>query len=352
MKHKTGDYLPLSYKTRLLVPKINTGILEKYGIHSFILDSELLPQYNTINNMKDGTEVVADTQLSLVTSILGSLDDLSHRIQETNPIKFVVFDLVMLNGVWLTEEKFDEVLTNLQIQVDNMIITQDEFEEKKSKYRTQYSCKNRLEALNKIYNILKLAGMGNYIDKPKSTMINKDEFYRNILAEGGEGVVAKDLDSLYETEGKRRGAWVKLKRTVSQSMMAENLGDTLDAFIIGFEKGNDGTSIENLVGTLHFGIYLLDDNDNLILDEEGNPKIHYIASVAGLPLNLREAMTEIIDGQVQLKKNFYNMVAEIDGQDISSKNLRFSHARLINWRPDRSSDTCQIKESFIKSLVL
>lgn len=136
--------------------------------------------------MRDGTEVIADTQLSLVTSILGSLDDLSHKIQETNPIKFVVFDLVMLNGVWLTEEKFNEVLTNLQIKVDNMIITQEDFEEKKKQYKTQYSCRSRLNALNKIYNILKLAGMNNYIDKPRSTMINKDEFYKNILNEGGE----------------------------------------------------------------------------------------------------------------------------------------------------------------------
>ena len=144
----------------------------------------------------------------------------------------------------------------------------------------------------------------------------------------------------------------KLKRSVSQSMMAENMGDTLDAFIIGFEKGNEGTSIENLISTLHFGIYLQDDEGNLLLDDEGNPKIHYIASVSGLSLALRETMTEIINGQVQLKQEYYNMVAEIDGQDISSKNLRFSHARLLRWRPDRSSDTCQIKYSFIKSLVM
>lgn len=352
MKLLTGDYLPLSYKTRLLIPEINKEILKKYGIKSFILDSELLPQYDQIYNMKDGTEVVADTQLSLVTSILGALDDLSHKIQETNPIKFTVFDIVMINGVWLDENHYNEAIETLKNLRDNMKITNEEFETKERAYREYFSCRNRIKTLEKVYTILKGAGLGNYIDRPQHTMTNKDTFYNNILARGGEGVVAKDLNSLYETEGRRRGQWVKLKRSVSQSMMAENMGDTLDAFIIGFEKGNEGTSIENLISTLHFGIYLQDDEGNLMLDEEGNPKIHYIASVSGLSLNLRETMTEIVNGQVQLKDEYYNMVAEIDGQDISSKNLRFSHARLIRWRPDRSADSCQIKYGFIKSLVM
>lgn len=323
------DCLPISYKTRLLLPKIDTSILEKYHIDKFIIDSELVPQDTEIHDMADGTEVVADTQLSLVTSILGSLDDLSHKIQETNPLKFMTFDIIKLNDLWLYD----------------------------------YPLKKRKEVLDKVFTALKLAKMGNYIEKVPSTMYNKDEFYNKIVAAGDEGVVAKDLNSKYDTLGKRKGEWVKIKRSVSQAMalntdesesiLSDRLGDTLDAFVIGFDKGNDGTNIENLVGTLHFGIYLLDDNDNVICDEEGNPKIHHIGSISGLSLKLREMITEIdSEGKVQLRKDFYNKVAEIDGQDISSKNLRLSHCRLISWRPDRSADTCKIKESFIKGLVL
>lgn len=207
MKLKTGDYLPLSYKTRLVVPEVNKEILKKYGIKSFILDSELLPQYDQIYNMKDGTEVVADTQLSLVTSILGSLDDLSHKIQETNPIKFTVFDIVMINGVWLDENNYNKTIETLKTLRDNMKITNEEFEAKERAYKEYFSCKNRIKTLEKVYTILKGAGLNNYIDRPKTTMVNKDDFYNNILAQGGEGVVAKDLNSLYETEGRRRGAW-------------------------------------------------------------------------------------------------------------------------------------------------
>ena len=64
-------------------------------------------------------------------------------------------------------------------------------------------------------------------------------------------------------------------------------------------------------------------------------------------------MTEItLDGRVTLKTSYYNRVAEIDGQDISSKNYRLAHAVIKRWRPDRSSDTCMMKESFMKSLIL
>ena len=58
------------------------------------------------------------------------------------------------------------------------------------------------------------------------------------------------------------------------------------------------------------------------------------------------------DGNVALNRSYYNRVAEIDGQDISSKNYRLAHAVIKRWRLDRSSDTCMMKESFIKNLVL
>lgn len=174
------DELPISYKTRLLIPNIDTSILKKYGIKSFIIDSELVPQYDTINNMADGTEVVADTQLSLVTSILGSLDEASHKIQETNPLKFMTFDCIKLNDLWLDK----------------------------------YPLKKRLEVLDKLYSALKLAGMGSYIDKVPSTTYNKDKFYNDILLKGGEGVVAKDLNSTYDMEAKRDRTLGKIKENI------------------------------------------------------------------------------------------------------------------------------------------
>lgn len=313
------DCLPISYKTKLLMPEIKTDVLSKYGIKSFIIDTELVPLQKQINAMANGVELVADTQLSLVTSILGSLDDLSHRMQETNPLKFIAFDLVMLNGQWLTD----------------------------------YPLLKRDKVLNGVINALKFAGMDIRLEKVQSTVVDKHKFYERILSSDGEGVVAKDLNSKYDLLGKRAGEWIKIKRTVSQSLLMEKMGDTVDAFVSGFTEGTPGTTNAGLVGALEFSIYLTDDFDNLILDENGNPVTHHIATVSGITSELRQVIsTKDEYGRVALNPNFYGKVATIDGQDISSRNYRFAHATFQGWRPDRSIESCKMRKSFLERLVL
>lgn len=313
------DCLPISYKTKLLMPEIKTEVLSKYGIKSFIIDTELVPLQKQINAMANGVELVADTQLSLVTSILGSLDDLSHRMQETNPLKFIAFDLVMLNGQWLTD----------------------------------YPLLKRDKVLNGVINALKFAGMDIRLEKVQSTVVDKHKFYERILSSDGEGVVAKDLNSKYDLLGKRAGEWIKIKRTVSQSLLMEKIGDTVDAFVSGFTEGTPGTANAGLVGALEFSIYLTDDFDNLILDEKGNPVTHHIATVSGITSELRQVIsTKDEYGRVALNPNFYGKVATIDGQDISSRNYRFAHATFQGWRPDRSIESCKMRKSFLERLVL
>lgn len=313
------DCLPISYKTKLLMPEIKTDVLSKYGIKSFIIDTELVPLQKQINAMANGVELVADTQLSLVTSILGSLDDLSHRMQETNPLKFIAFDLVMLNGQWLTD----------------------------------YPLLKRDKVLNGVINALKFAGMDIRLEKVQSTVVDKHKFYERILSSDGEGVVAKDLNSKYDLLGKRAGEWIKIKRTVSQSLLMEKMGDTVDAFVSGFTEGTPGTANAGLVGALEFSIYLTDDFDNLILDENGNPVTHHIATVSGITSELRQVIsTKDEYGRVALNPNFYGKVATIDGQDISSRNYRFAHATFQGWRPDRSIESCKMRKSFLERLVL
>ena len=174
-----------------------------------------------------------------------------------------------------------------------------------------------------------------------------------VIADGKEGIVAKDLNTVYDSSGKRRGEWVKIKRSVTQSLMQENLGDTVDAFVIGFEEGTKGTSNEGLVGAIKFGVYLTDVNNDYIEDEKGNPLIHHIATVSGISQELREAISvKDENGNVALRPDVYGKVASIDGQDVSSKTQRFAHAVLVNWRTDRSADTCKFQQSLLNSLIL
>ena len=136
-------------------------------------------------------------------------------------------------------------------------------------------------------------------------------------------------------------------------MSAEGLGDTVDAFVIGFEEGTPGTANEGLVSSLKFGVELLDPSNEPILDQSGDPLVHHIATVGGLTQELKEAITtKDIFGNVALKQEIYGKVASIDGQDLSSRNLRFAHAVLVNWREDRSANTCKLRKDILEKLVL
>ena len=69
-------------------------------------------------------------------------------------------------------------------------------------------------------------------------------------------------------------------------------------------------------------------------------------------MELRQKMTELVDGEPVLKKEWYGQVAEVDGVCVSGRARRLKHARLINWRPDRSPDTCIMSEEFLNSMIL
>ena len=100
-------------------------------------------------------------------------------------------------------------------------------------------------------------------------------------------------------------------------------------------------------------MYLTDENNEYILDENGEPTIHHLATISGFTDELRHLISDKDEfGKVTLKKAFYGKVAEIDGQDISSKNYRFAHAVFKGWRPDRSAESCKFQKVILEKLVL
>ena len=156
-----------------------------------------------------------------------------------------------------------------------------------------------------------------------------------------------------ELLSREAGEWVKIKRSVTGSLLEQNYGDTFDCFVIGFNEGQKGTRNEGLIGSLNFGIYLLDNNNQIIVDEHGIPVIHWVATVGGLSDELRQALTtRDFNGNVQLRPDVYGAVGVIDGQDLSDKNLRLAHARLLQWRNDKSAQQCTIRKDFLERLVL
>ena len=307
------DFLPINYGPKLY-DSISYEVLQ--NIPNFIIDGELVLSSNQIVK-SDEVEVIADTPLNMVAAILSADYELSKKFQELNPVKLIVFDILMYD---------DNDLTNLPL-------------------------KERKKYLDIIYD--KLKGLINIEKVPNQGALSTEEYYNQIVQQGGEGLVVKDINSLYDTKGKRSGEWVKIKRTVTGSLIEEKYGDTFDAFVIGFNPGTKGTKNENLVGSLEFGIYLLDDNNEVIKDEWGTPIIHHIASVSGITDALRQNISTFDnEGNVVLKPQIYGAIGVLDAQDISDKNMRMTHARLLEWRLDKTPEQCTIRKDFLERLIL
>ena len=306
------DLLPIDFADKIVVPLLNADIIN--NMQSFVLDCEVVP----VNGEVTDERVRAANQLNVVSSILQYLPEESHFIQETNPLKSIAFDCLMYDGQYL----FDKPL------------------------------KERQDYLHKLVQLLQIAGFRIELVPTKPEGMKKEEYYYQIIDNNGEGVIAKNLNDTYDITGRRDGRWVKLKRSVQETLIRAG-EDSLDAFVTGFKLGTPGTKNENKVGSLIFSVYLTDDNNQILYHDDGNPMIHEIAVVGGLTDDLRDMLTWYDeDGNVMLNPRFLNQVASINGQDISSRELRFMHATMESWRLDRSFNTCLVKKSLLESMVM
>lgn len=308
-----SDYLPISYSKKLY-DNVNVNLLK--DIPDFVIDGELVLKDTEVHK-DESINIIADTPLNMVSAILSADYELSKTFQRLNPVKLVVFDILMYDGENLTNKPLRERKKYLDL------------------------------VFNKLKDIISIELV------PNSHGLTTKEFYNQIVSVGGEGLVVKDLDSTYDIKGKRAGEWVKIKRSVTGSLLEQNYGDTFDCFVIGFNEGAKGTRNEGLVASLNFGIYLLDENNQVIKDDNGIPKIHHVATVGGLTDELKYAITyKDFNNEVQLRPDVYGAVGVIDGQDLSDKNLRLAHAKLISWRNDKSAEQCCIRKDFLERLVL
>lgn len=307
------DLLPIDYADKIVIPPLNNQIID--NLQSFVLDCEVIPANGEVTDDR----VKADSQLNVVSSILQYLPEESHHIQETNPLKFISFDCLQFNN---------------ELLIDKPMI-------------------KRFDYLVKLEKIIELAGFPVELIESKPDNMTKEEYYNYIIDDGGEGVVAKDTTATYDILGKRDGRWTKIKRSASETLSRLS-GDTVDAFVSGFTRGTPGTKNENKVGALIFSVYLTDDNNQLLYNEQGLPVIHEIAQISGLTDELRDMLTFYDEDTdtLELNPRFYNQVAEVDGQDISSQTMKLMHPVMRVWRPDRDASTCLIKKSVLESMIL
>ena len=126
-------------------------------------------------------------------------------------------------------------------------------------------------------------------------------------------MVAKHKKSPYIASSSRTKYWIKIKKS-----------ETYSLFVDGFIRGTSDKGWENLVGALMF--YALDLNNN---------KVH-VAYCSSMTLEKRKAIS-IYDSDtdtVSLHLSEYGKVYEVEGQELTGRNFRLSHARIVSERFD------------------
>jgi len=173
------------------------------------------------------------------------------------------------------------------------------------------SFKHRLEFLNEFKRYIKSSGYDQFIEFEDLILKDKEQHFKEIIKAGGEGIVLKDLEAPY-FPGARSQSWLKLKRS-----------DTVDAIIIGYDRGKEWEK-KGLIGSVELGVF----------DECGD--LRSIGRVSSLSLQKRIEMTEVFEGIPTLKKEYLGTVVECRFQELN-KNLRGRHLQILSFREGQNA---------------
>lgn len=174
----------------------------------------------------------------------------------------------------------------------------------------------------------------------KGSKEEKQIFLETILNEGGEGVCVHNMKGHYSTSENRGKDFVKIKRSLQQH---SGLDDTVDGFVTGFKMSNENAGNAGLIGSLEFSFYMQKDDGTLVK--------HVCAFAPNLPLEMKKAITitDPLTGEVSMRQDMYNQVAELNGQEFSAKSLRMEHPAIVRFRSDKRPDECVYTEAWVRA---
>lgn len=293
------DYLPQDYSDNIYVTSKNFDYP-----NNFVLDCEAVS-----TNPEVETNIRCLTQLQSTAALLNLNAPESIKIQKKYPLKFFVFDC-LFDGENLIDSNWD--IRHAHAAKLQALLADNGF-----------CCE-----LNKV------------IENTPDNKYAKREFYEQYIAHQGEGVVIKNKYAKYHATSSRTIDCVKVKRSTQDSLTKD-----LDAFITDFVVGNDGTRNENMVVGFVFSIQMKKDDGSIIT--------HPIATCSNVSDFIKDDATVISDdGSIKLNPTYYGKVATLQGQNISARQLKLTHAVIDCWRPEKSCDQCEIlKESELRSLI-
>jgi DNA ligase-1 len=266
------------------IPHI-TGVALK-GYEDTIIDGEI---------MSPNPDKVA------VTSIMGALPDKAlERQAEFGNVRYNVFDILYYKG----EDVQNKTLLERKELLDEVV-----------------------EAYNK-------AGVKEIFSLPlfMGTGDQKREYYKTIIARGGEGIILKDINSKYE-QGERPKTWVKVKKMITSDVVCMSTVPAEKWYAKPGEKGHDGVLYPNgkttrlydngWIGAVKYGKY-----KNGVLTE--------IGECSGFTDEERERITKS-------PKRYIGKVFELVAQFRFVKDGvkgGYRHASFIKWRDDKKPIEC------------
>ena len=293
------DYLPQDYSDTIFVTAENFDYP-----NNFVLDSEIISSNPCLE-----TNTHCLTQLQSTAALLNLNSEDSKTIQKKYPLKFVVFDCLydsssLIDEIWEVRHCHAAELCSKLLD-------------------SGFCCE-----LNKV------------VENTVDNQYAKREFFDAVISRCGEGLVLKNRNAKYHATSSRTIDCVKVKRSTADALTKD-----IDAFVTDYVVGKDDTRNSNMVVGFVFSI--------LLKKQDGSVVTHPIAVCSNVSDIIKDDATVISeDGQVKLNPDYYGRVATVQGQNISARSLRLTHAVIDCWRPDRSADTTEtILESDLRKLV-
>lgn len=259
------------------------------------------PEIQEVNKGIDAESAIVDGEIVILTKKgLPSFQQLQPRfgitdkretqtLAHTTPATFVAFDLLHLNG---------KDTINLPLQ-------------------------QRKQMLKKILH------EGPYLLYSEHIMAKGKQFYKLAKAKGFEGVVAKEIESVY-TPGLRSTQWIKMKST-----------ETMDCIVVGYTAGEGARS--TTFGSLVLAGY--DDKGRLFhLGNVGGGFNNQQLEAIKEKLVRLERKTPVIEGEVESNSPITwvkpKIVCEVEyGSITDDRKLRFP--RFKSLRTDLDPNTVQ-----------
>lgn len=182
---------------------------------------------------------------------------------------------------------------------------------------------------------------------------DKKDFYKMIVERGGEGVILKHIDGLYE-DGTRSGDWIKVKKYITDDVVIMGADKPTKEYTgksktwrywetVSVNKDKYLDKEMTIADGLRFGCipltkaYFMGWIGAIKFGKYKNGKLIELGQTSGIEDEMKELLS---DGRHEIKKEYIGQVMEIGAMEQIKKSGAYRHPRFIKLRPDKNAEEC------------